>query len=154
MEKYQQYFEEGKKHFKTADHMAYVTFSILKENRLIIKIIQEICKSVVNVINAFLYYEYSYKRIKIYSSAEENLNTFLNKIALKYIKKQDLINIIRILDIEKKHKTSSIEFVRKDRFVILLDDKYEVLTIDCVKQMLNSARLFINSFPESMLSKP
>ena len=147
-ERWEGCLERAKKHFKIADHMAYVTFSLLKENRLMMKIVSEIAKSVSELIKAFLYYEYSYKRVKLYRDAQRNLKTFIEKIALRYINKEDLKKIIRVLEIEKKHKDAPVEFVRKDKFVILLGDRYETLTIDVVKEFLSTARVFLSKFPE------
>ncbi len=148
MEKYTELLEEAKKHFKIADHLAYVTFTLLKENRLIIKILSELSVSASCLIKAFLYYEYAFKRIKISGDAQKNLRTFISDVALKYMSGEDLKNIIYILEVNKKHIDSHIEFVRKDKFVILLGDKYETLDIQRVRELLHSTRSSIKSFPE------
>ena len=148
MEKYTELLEEAKKHFKIADHLAYVTFTLLKENRLMIKILSELSISASCLIKAFLYYEYSFKRIKLSSDAQKNLKIFISDVALKYMSKEDLKNIIYILEVNKKHIDSHIEFVRKDKFVILLGDKYETLDIQRVRELLHATRSSIKSFPE------
>ena len=148
MEKYTELLEEAKRHFKIADHLAYVTFTLLKENRLIIKILSELSVSVSCLIKAFLYYEYAFKRIKISGDAQKNLKTFVSDIALKYMSQEDLKNIIYILEVNKKHINSHVEFVRKDKFVILLGDKYETLDIQRVRELLHATRSSSKSFPE------
>ena len=50
-------FEDAIRHLQIADHMAYVTFPLVNEKRLMIKIFDETYKSVVNSINAILKYE-------------------------------------------------------------------------------------------------
>ena len=147
VEKWAEHFENAQRHFKTADHMAYVTFSLLKENRLMMKIMSELAESVKDLIKAFLYYEYSFKRVKLYHDAQRNLKTFIEEIALRYFEKEDLKNLVNLLEIEKKHKDAHVEFVRKDKFVILLGDKYETLTIGRVREVLHSVRGAISCFP-------
>jgi len=148
MEKYTEYLEQARKHFKTADHMSYVTLVLLKENRLLIKIVTELSEATVNLIKAFLSYEYNFKRIKLYRDPLMNLRTFQQKIAPKYIEKQDALNLIKILEINKKHKQSPMEFVKKEKFVILLGEEYETITIGRVKEFLASFRKALSAFPE------
>ena len=66
MEKYQQHLQDAIKSLKLADHMTYVTFPLINEYRLLLKIFDEIYKSVINNVNAVLCYEYLYKRIRLY----------------------------------------------------------------------------------------
>jgi len=148
-EKWTGHLEEAQKHLKTADHMAYVTLSILKENRMLIKIVTELAESARNLIKAFLYYEYHFKRVKLYRDPQMNLKTFIEKIALRYLSKGDLENLIKVLKIEKQHKEAPVEFVKKDTFVILLGEKYETLTVESVREFLNSMRISVAQFPKS-----
>ena len=148
MEKWKECFEQAEKSFKTADHMAYVTFSLLKENRLMIKIIDLLGVAVQNLIKSFLYYEYAFKRIPLYKNAQMNLKTFREKVAPKYLKKEVFENIIRVLEINRKHQQAPVEFVKKEKFVILLGDEYETLDIQRVREFLGAVREGISCFPE------
>ena len=149
MEKYQECLEQAKKHFKIADHMAYVTFPLLQDYHLIIKIISELSEAVVNLIKSFLYYEYSLKKIILYRDPQMNLKTFREKIAPQYINKQNFEILIELLELNKKHKNSSMEFIKNNKFVILLNDKYETLDMEHVKEFLGHVRKTIESFPEN-----
>tara|TARA_Y100000034_G_C6906665_1_gene420994 strand:- start:4182 stop:4661 length:480 start_codon:yes stop_codon:yes gene_type:complete len=149
LEKWDEFLAESQKHLKTADHMAYVTLSILKENRMLIKIVMELAESARSLIKAFLHYEYHLKRIKLYRDPQMNLKTFIDKIAPKYLTKDDLKNLVNVLKIEKNHKDAPVEFVKKDTFVILLGDKYETLTVETVREFLNSMRISVAQFPKS-----
>jgi len=139
-EKFAGCMEEARRHFKTADHMAYITFTLLKENRLIIKILNELSESVSNLIKAFLYYESDFKRVSLYRDPARNMKTFVEKIAPRYMEREDLKNLLKILDIIKKHKSASVEFVKKDKFVMLLGEEYETVDIEKVKIFLSSVR--------------
>ena len=136
MSEWQENLEKANKHFKIADHMLYVTFSLLKENRLMIKILGELCKCAKDLIRAILQYEYSLRRISLYKDPKLNLKTFRDKIALRYMGSEDLVVFFRILDIEKKHEISHLEFVKNEKFVIMLDDKYETLSVERLKEFI------------------
>ena len=146
-DKWRASFAEAQKHFKTADHMAYVSFSILNENRLMIKIVGELAVASSNLIKAFLYYESGFTRVKLYKDPQRNLKTFMEKIAPNYFDNDVLGGLIRVLEITKKHQDAAVEFVRKDKFVILMGDKYETLTIQNVRELLTFVRVAIGKFP-------
>ncbi len=149
--KWRQHLENAREHLKIADRMAYVSLTILKDNRLLIKILQELADSVVELIKAFLYYEHAFKRVKLYKTPQMNLKTFKEKIALRYLDKKDIINLIKILKINKKHEHASLEFVRRDKFVIFLGDTYEIIDVNKIREFLVCVKRSIESFPEKFL---
>jgi len=150
METWQEHIENAKKHFKIADHMAYVTFTLLKENRIMIKILMELSEAISSLIKSFLYYEYSFKRINIYKDPKRNLKTFVESVAPRYIDKKCVVDMINIIEINKKHKQAPIEFVRRDKFVILLGEHYEILDVNRLKGFIGCVRKAIKSFPEQV----
>jgi len=129
--------EKAKAELKIADHLTYMTFPLVKENRLLLKILEKISKSLISTINAILQYEYVYKRIQIYKDARDNFETF-KKISGRYrIPQEQLQKIIEILNLEEKHKASPLEFVKKDKIVIMSDNmKTDTLTVEKIKQYL------------------
>jgi hypothetical protein len=141
-EKFQENIQQAIKSLQIADHMTYVTFPLVKEQRLILKIFDEIYKSIIGCINAILNYEYLYKRIQLYENNNDNLHTFINKCAKNYTLNNEQIKKIKeILELNKKHKQSAMEFVKKDRVVILSDNlKTQVLNIQIIKQYLLLAK--------------
>jgi len=142
MEKFHQYLKEAIKALQIADHMTYVTFPLINEQRLILKIFDEIHKSIIKCINAILNYEYMYKRIKIYTDNKENIRTFAHKCAKIYnLDNEQTKKILEILELNKKHKQSAMEFVKKDRVVILSDSlKTQILDIHKIKDYLLVAK--------------
>lgn len=136
--------QKAKTHFQIADHMAYVTFTLLKENRLIIKILSETAEATSFMVKAVLQKAYSEKRVKLYQDTEMNFKVFCEKLAPSMIDKKDLENVVRLMEIRKKHLDAPVEFVRKDKFVILSGDKYEALTIENVKELMSSARKLLS----------
>ena len=142
LSKFQEDLKKAIKNLQIADHMTYVTLPLINEKRLLLKIFDEIHKAVINCINATLNYEYLYKRIRIYSDNKQNLETFLNKCAKNYsLNNQQIQKIKEILVLNKKHKESAMEFVRKEKIIILSDNlKTKYLDINTVKEYLLLAK--------------
>jgi len=132
MEEFEKNFQTAIKSLKIADHMTYVTYPLVTEQRLLLKIFDEIHKSVINCINTILNYEYLYKRIRIYKDNRDNLETFI-KCAKRYdLNNEQIKKILEILNLHKKHKESAMEFVKKEKIVIL-SDNLKTQTIDLQK---------------------
>jgi predicted Zn-dependent protease len=133
--------EKAKKQLQMADHLTYMTFPLVKENRLLLKILDELSGSVTNMINAILQYEYTYKRIQLYNDARENFRTF-KAISQKYNINQEQMNkIIDLLSLNEKHKKSPFEFVKNNKIVIMSDSlKTDTITIDKIKEFLIEAK--------------
>ena len=71
MEQYEQNLKEAARHLQIADHMTYVTFPLINDYRLLLKIFDEIYGSIIGCVNAILNYEASYKRIRLYNGFNE-----------------------------------------------------------------------------------
>ncbi|MAG01895.1 hypothetical protein CMI42_01020 [Candidatus Pacearchaeota archaeon] len=145
MEKYQQHLQDAIKSLKLADHMTYVTFPLINEYRLLLKIFDEIYKSVINNVNAVLCYEYLYKRIRLYDNSEDNLQTFSDRCAKNYsLSNEQIKKILEIIDLNKKHKKSAMEFVKKEK-VVIMSEGLGVKTIDLylIKEYLLVAKEFL-----------
>ncbi len=142
MEKFQENLQQAIKALQIADHITYVTFPLVNDRRLLLKIFDEIYKSITNCINTILNYEYLYKRIKLYSDNQENIRTFAQKCSKTYnLNNEQTKKILEILEINKKHKQSAMEFVKKDKIVILSDTlKTQILDINKIKQYLLLAK--------------
>lgn len=133
MEKFQENLKQAIKSLQIADHMTYVTFPLVNERRLLLKIFDEIYKSIISCINAILNYEYLYKRIKLYSDNNDNFQTFAEKCAKNYqINNEQIKKIREILQINKQHKQSAMEFVKNDK-VVILSDNLGTQTLDILK---------------------
>jgi len=133
--------KEAARHLQIADHMTYVTFPLVNEHRLLLKIFDEIYASIIGVINAMLNYESLYKRSGLYPGFEDNFETFI-KIARNYdLSNEQIKKITEIIDLNKKHKQSAIEFVRQERVVIMSDSlRTQVIDLIVIKKYLLLAK--------------
>ena len=141
MEEFEKNLKEAVKHLQIADHMAYVTFPLINENRLLLKIFDELYISIINCVNAVLNYEYLYKRIQLYNNHRDNLDTFV-RIAKDYeLSNEQVKKIKEIIDLNKKHKQSAMEFVKNDKVIIMSDSlSTQILDLRLVKEYLLLAK--------------
>jgi tRNA A37 N6-isopentenylltransferase MiaA len=142
---YAEKLEKSKYHLKIADHMMYSIFPLLNDYRLFSKILTELGESAKHLISAILEYEFTLKRIKLYKNPETNLHSFRKKLAKQYMDQNDLKNILNILEIYEKHQNSPSEFVKKDKFIILIEDKYEVITKENLKESISRLKNILRS---------
>ena len=66
MQEFRNLVLEAHRKLRLADHMAYITYPMLKETKLLLTILDNLDKSLKLSLNAYLYYERLYKRISIY----------------------------------------------------------------------------------------
>ena len=145
MDKKQEYLDASLKHLRIADHIAYVTFPLVNEKKLLLKIFEEVHKSLINLISALLLFEHQKNKIKLYKDNNENVKNFI-KLSQNYnINSEEIKKILEVIEINNKHKNSAMEFVRKDKVVIMLDDlKTKTIDIQKIKEYLSLTKsLFI-----------
>lgn len=137
-EKYFQSLEEATRALQIADHMTYITFPLVKEKRLLLKVLSELSLAILSTINAVLQYEYTWKRIQLYSDPKSNFETF-KRISSRYeISSEQLKTLMEILTLAERHKKSPFEFVKEEKIVIMSDDGMipSYLTLDKIKAFL------------------
>jgi len=80
------------------------------------------------------------------------MQTFINTCAKNYTLNNEQIKKIKeILELNKKHKQSAMEFVKKDKIVILSDSlKTQILNIQTIKQYLLIAKELLMKVNERM----
>jgi len=141
MERYEENLKEAARHLQIADHMTYVTFQLVNEYRLLIKIFDEIYFSVIGCINAILNYEARYNGIRLYSAFNDNFATFVG-IAKNYnLSNEQIKKIKEIINLNNKHQESAMEFVRQERVVIMSDSLgTKVIDLITIKKYLLLAK--------------
>ena len=111
MEKFIEYLKTAEQKIQNVDHMIYITFPLIKDKRLLLKILSELNIILLNILNAILQYEYVLKRIKLSKDARINLKIFNEQCAPHYkINDAEKKLILEILELGEKHKKSP--FVR------------------------------------------
>jgi hypothetical protein len=146
MEKFLENLHEAQKTIRVIDHMIYVTLPLIKDKKLLIKIITETKNAITTCINAILQYEYLYKRIDLYKDVKANFRTFIKKCCPYYkITQQEIDLVLELFELVEKHNQSATEFLRNDKVVILSENlKTDTITIEKIKEFFNLARVVLD----------
>lgn len=141
MEKYNEFLLNSEKNIRTADHIVYITYPLIKENKLLKKIVEEMYEGTRLLIEAILEYEKLYKRIE---SSDTKWNLFRKHSQRFGINSQEIEIIRLIMELMEKHKTSSLEFIRKDKLVLMSNNLHtESIDIEKMKRYLNTLKAIL-----------
>ena len=138
--------DKANQFIKRADHMFYITYPLVRDNKLIIAMAENISNGLICAMDSVLMYEKLYKRISIYpEDFNVKIDIFRGSIARRYNIEREHITLIQDLRrFLEERKKSGVEFVRNDRYV-LFNQKKELksLGIDKIKENLNISKEFI-----------
>lgn len=119
MEKFAESLQNAEKYLANADHIFYVTSKLVNDKKILLNVLENLYKSLLYSIDSVLQLEFLLKRVKLAKNSNENLQIFKN-FAEKYGITKDEIKIIDdILFVIKRHKQSSMEFLRGEKIVIM-----------------------------------
>lgn len=129
---------------KTADHMVYITYPLLKEKLLLKKILEELYNSASSIVQAILNYEALYKRITL-QDKKTNLFLFKEKCAPRFnIIQTEIQTLLELLSLGEKYEASTMDFIRKDKLVIMNDDlRTESVDLNQLKKYLSSLKILL-----------
>lgn len=138
---------KAKQLYQTADHLAYVTYPMVNEIKLLVTITENLHNALVHGMNAIIHYDRLYKRIPpLNTDFNSRFETFKTKCAPRYNIDRSIILLMQDLkDVVEKRKESPMEFQRKNKFVICSHDyKMKTLSISKVKEYLNQSKPFFS----------
>ncbi len=145
MEKVKALQRESDIKIRSADHLLTVTYPVIKDPKMLVVVTQNIYTSMISGMKALLYYDRLYKRIgPLSADFWSQLDVFRRGSCKRYQIDQKFCQQIQELRqlIEKRQK-STMEFTRKDKFVICSGNyNLSVLNIKKVKNYLALAKLF------------
>ena len=152
MEKFLEALASAEKNLRTVDHMVYITFPLIKDKRLLLKVIQELKRIITDCITSILQYEYLYKRISLYKDSQENFRTFTERSAPRYGITRDEMKLIReLFDFVDRHKESPFEFIKDDKLVILSENmKTTTLSLEKTKEFLQLTKEILKKTKQGM----
>ena len=143
---HQELSKKASSYFMTADHLAYVTFPVVNDLKLIPAILENLNLALLNAMNAALEYERYYKRLQpLPENFDSRYSVFEDKLINKYnILKKEAQLIHQVNNVMKNYKDAPIEFPRKDKFVIF-NHEYRMKTVSMpeIKDFLIQARELI-----------
>lgn len=155
MEKFLENVQKAEATIKTADHLIYMTFPLVRDKKLLLKIISEIRDAIAGCINSILQYEYLYKRISLYKDSKTNFKIFREKCAPRYgITSEETELVIELFEIVEQHKKSPMEFIKNEKIVILSENMgQKILTVKKTKEFLTLAKNILKKTKEQFLRK-
>jgi len=155
MQKFLENLEEAETIIKTADHLTYVTFPVVRDQKLLLKIILELKKGIANCINSILQYEYICKKISLSKNPETNFKTFVEKSSKHYkITGDEIKKILELFDIVKKHQTSSMEVAKESKFIMLSENMQPTeINLEKTKEFTALAKSILKKTEDAILAK-
>ncbi len=151
MEQFKMLVAEATRAFQTADHLAYTTYPLVKETKILILIVEQLHRALESGIDAILYYDREYKRIPEYpDDFQQKLFLFKRYSFERYrFPKESLAALDEIHDLVLKRKEAPMEFKRKEAFVIASRSfRLQTVTIDKVKHYVMETKKFIDKLHE------
>ena len=147
MERHQELLIEMDRAFRTADHLAYVTYPLVKDIKLLMNILENLDKSLKAGMNALLEYDRLYKRIgPLPESFELRFEIFQRKLVMRHAINAGFLDLIETMHNLVIYKQKSpMVFQRKDKYVIA-NHRYRMktITIEDAKKYLEKAKPFIS----------
>ena len=151
MDRFHTLIADANKAMETADHLAYVTYPVVNDVKLLMVVVEHVHRALLNGMHALLHYDALYKRISpVPEDFKSQFLMFKASTSRRYhIHPDELLLIQDIKELMDKRKASPMEFARKDKFVIASRDyKLRTLTMSKVKNYLTTAKTFIKKVNE------
>jgi hypothetical protein len=136
METFQSLKAASEQKLKAADHLLGTTYSLVKEPKLLVSVIEHIHDALVFAIDAAIVHESLQKQA--HGVEISQLEIFRRKIIPKYgLEGGSVALVTELKEILDKHKTSQVEFSKKQKYVISDNDyNLKTLTFDDAKQKI------------------
>ncbi|MBU0929468.1 MAG: hypothetical protein KJ623_00145 [Nanoarchaeota archaeon] len=146
VERHYELLNLAKKSLKTADHLTYMTYPLVKDIKIIVAITENIYSSVINAMESVLQYDRYYKRINpLAENFDSRFQVFKEKCAQRYNFDRDDLSLIDELRTIVAHRSNStMEFIRNDKLIICSPNfKMKTFDINAIKQYLIKTKKFI-----------
>jgi hypothetical protein len=146
MEKHQEFFEKASKSIHIADHMLTMTYPLVQDPKLLMIVMDNIYRGLLNSVTSLLYFERYHKRIPPFNDDDNSkLNMFKLKCADRLKISNEYLKIVsEIKEVIDENEESPMSVTRKDKFVICSEDyKLKTLSVPQIKVYLEKAKLFI-----------
>src|SRR3989344_1889151 len=142
MEEFISLVKEANKAFETADHLAYVTYPIVNDIKLIALVAENLNTALTKTMEAFLYYDRLYKRVQFIPNDFNSKFELFKTRSAKYhnLSKQNIEIISEIKEFIEERKRSQMEFSRKNSFVLYSNLQVKTMSLDKIKKYIAQAR--------------
>jgi len=137
---------EAERQRMSAEHFVKVVLPIAQDNKMLIRALERLHKSVVLTISSILQFEYLNDGVKLYREKDKNLEVFFDKCASRYdLERKDFKVLREMLLLGRKHRESGIEFSRKKGAIILDDDlKHYSINVNKLNEFFRVGRVLLD----------
>ncbi len=147
MEKFLELQESALTYQKNAEQGINFTYPLVKENKVLLSVVNNLFLAGTNIMGSILHYELLYKRIPAFNdNFEAKYRLMRSRIMEKYHLDAQYLKLVRDLkEIIIAHHESPIEFSRGSKFVIC-NDNYELkeISLESLKDAMRKTKLFID----------
>lgn len=146
MEKFQLLREEALKNYRMADHMLNVTFPLIKDTKLLLGVADNLFLTLTQAMSSILHHERLFKLVPAFNDNFESKFHILHQKRSRYNLEQEYFNLmLELKETIQLHKTSPVEFRKKDRFIICTNNyKVKAITVNQLKIYLKQTRKFLD----------
>ena len=127
---------QAKKSLQIADHLLIGTYHLVDDPKILLGVLANLYDAYKNMIKYVLS-----QKVAPLKTEKGQLEQFIHQFESK-ISKDEMQSIKKVYDLFEEHKSSSVEFARKQKLVIC-DDRYELHTLnfETLKKHLQYAKL-------------
>lgn len=142
---------EAEKKARNADHLLSVTLPIIKDARLLVRVLELLHSAFVKGISIALKWEHIHGRVRLSHESEKNLKVFFAMCGKRYgLDEEKEQTIRRVFALAKQHQESSMEFVRQGRIVMLAEEKTEEVSIEDLKAAIRACKVLLEHAQEHL----
>lgn len=154
MEKFLLNLQKADNSIRVLDHIVYVSFPLIKDKKILLKVLLEVQGIFVRLINSVLHYEYLYERVRLSSNSKMNFRNFKLKCALRYgLSENDICLIDNLFELVEFHKKSSMDVFKEGKVFIFSDNmNSKSFSLEEIKAFLNLSKRFLVNIKKVMFS--
>ncbi|MFA5084690.1 MAG: hypothetical protein WC475_04945 [Candidatus Paceibacterota bacterium] len=144
-----QLLDRAEKELRGADHMVYITYPLIKDNRILKSVLDQMHNIAENIVHSVLNYEFRYMRIGPITITKldvsgQNWSTFMKCYSRFNMSAEEITKLREMLEIIARHQSSAVEFTRKDRLVFMSNGAHaESVGFDQMKAYMNNLKAIL-----------
>lgn len=146
MERVQRFIEEAKETFKSADHLACMTYPMIREPKLIYSIAEKLYLANSRIMDAILYHEYAQRTISVVPvEFETRFNLFRDELVKKRGISNEVIQMILDLhELVQANRNCPVAFAKDESYNFYCNNTTKkTITIELAKRYLSLTRQLI-----------
>ncbi|MBI2650968.1 hypothetical protein HYX01_00680 [Candidatus Woesearchaeota archaeon] len=147
MEKFHELKDAAIKKLQIADHILTMTYPLVKDQRLLVSVLENLFLAFSYGMSSVLHYELFFKRVAPFPDNFASKFELFKNCAAKYKFGNEHLRIMQeIKEIVLAHKKSPMTFSRNEDFVIC-NENYGLkrISANMLKEYINNAKLFIKN---------